>query len=411
MGSIYHDAFVVIGANCAENSSSGFLEAKLMGEYLPLAQILNDDESLATVYMRVGHHHGCLIGPLCNDGRKGPLSDRGWALQEQLLSRRMVHFEVEEMFWECETAILCECLELEHLDEYAPQDGREPETSSIDYMTNWKSRLAIDMLAGNYKMWHSCVLQYLSRSLTVASDCLPALRGIITHLQNQGLGRNFAGLWEDALIHELAWTTTTAGRSDLTSRTAPSWSWACKQGSFVYGRFFSAEHDRFLPKCSAKYLGSTNVVQGGTQGRTFLEALQLRGKLVSLRERWQYNEATFSMELYETASGTIPWGRTSVFPDAWPVARESARSVFGTLLGQWPYALWVTEKSSIWIGIILRRTSFSTTADDKTFERVGIWKHEERGSLQKLHRRKGHETNVDASQFFETMKEETVTIV
>ncbi|KAH8684205.1 hypothetical protein BGZ60DRAFT_397018 [Tricladium varicosporioides] len=32
-----------------------------------------------------------------------PLASRGWALQERLLSRRVLHYSKEEFFWECMT--------------------------------------------------------------------------------------------------------------------------------------------------------------------------------------------------------------------------------------------------------------------------------------------------------------------
>lgn len=37
-----------------------------------------------------------------------PLNERGWVFQERLLSPRVVHFEGEQVFWECTTDALCE---------------------------------------------------------------------------------------------------------------------------------------------------------------------------------------------------------------------------------------------------------------------------------------------------------------
>jgi hypothetical protein len=37
-----------------------------------------------------------------------PLNERGWVFQERLLSPRVVHFEEEQVFWECSVSALCE---------------------------------------------------------------------------------------------------------------------------------------------------------------------------------------------------------------------------------------------------------------------------------------------------------------
>ncbi|KAF1950211.1 HET-domain-containing protein, partial [Byssothecium circinans] len=37
-----------------------------------------------------------------------PLNERGWVFQERLFSPRVVHFEREQVFWECSVSALCE---------------------------------------------------------------------------------------------------------------------------------------------------------------------------------------------------------------------------------------------------------------------------------------------------------------
>lgn len=40
---------------------------------------------------------------------------------------------------------------------------------------------------------------YCQRSLTRASDFLPALSGVVTHMQAFGAGNYLAGIWENTL--------------------------------------------------------------------------------------------------------------------------------------------------------------------------------------------------------------------
>lgn len=98
-------------------------------------------------------------------------------------------------------------------------------------------------------MWTDIFEHYSSRSLTVASDRLPALSGIASHFK-QILPKDeyMFGLWKTALGYGLLWSIICdAGHEyELKSRPdwreVPSWSW----GS-VRGRVHWASFDKRLP--------------------------------------------------------------------------------------------------------------------------------------------------------------------
>lgn len=59
-----------------------------------------------------GRHLPCNItchGKVC-DVLKGPLSQRGWMLQEHALSRRALFFTEKQTYWECGEGVMCQSM-------------------------------------------------------------------------------------------------------------------------------------------------------------------------------------------------------------------------------------------------------------------------------------------------------------
>jgi hypothetical protein len=212
MAAIYNKAYLVVGASCASNSAEGFIASPCQKEPVRIATFQNPDESLSHIFARKYDPHGDVCSPFNNATKKSPLASRGWTLQEQLLSTRMVHFEKNEMFWECREFMECECLEIRCAKEYKV-------IMENDAKHRW------------FHTWHAVVNQYHTRSLTHASDFLPAISGIATLLQRFGAGNYLAGLWEDILLDQLLWNVSPdLGEERTFDRSlpyrAPTWSWA-----------------------------------------------------------------------------------------------------------------------------------------------------------------------------------------
>jgi hypothetical protein len=82
--------------------------------------------------------------------------------------------------------------------------------------------------------YYSIVEQYSQRSLTYASDKLPAFSGISSQLQSLVGGTYIAGLWTSHLITGLLWESEMRTCKHVTSYRAPSWSWAVTDESVKY---------------------------------------------------------------------------------------------------------------------------------------------------------------------------------
>ncbi|RFU74366.1 hypothetical protein TARUN_7879 [Trichoderma arundinaceum] len=143
-----------------------------------------------------------------------PLLTRGWVYQEQLLSRRMLHFTRNELIWECLEATQCECgwYNNNARDEWARQWYKQPPGS---------------------KAWADIIKGYAKRPLTVVTDKLPALAGIakVIAMQKGYDAREYlCGLWEKELEDSFFWCLSEPPREPRSDHHIPTWSWASVSG-------------------------------------------------------------------------------------------------------------------------------------------------------------------------------------
>ncbi|KAF2805765.1 HET-domain-containing protein, partial [Mytilinidion resinicola] len=129
---------------------------------------------------------------------RGPLDSRGWILQEQLLSPRILYYGKGEIFWDCVST---------SASESSPTIQR--------YMED---------------VWIELVQNYSARTLTRPLDKLVAMEGILSSVEQIFGDVVVAGLWRHGLWRQLTWWTESMKRnvnSQSTSAkfTAPSWSW------------------------------------------------------------------------------------------------------------------------------------------------------------------------------------------
>jgi hypothetical protein len=170
-----------------------------------------------------------------------PLLRRGWTLQECLLSRRMLHFTAEEMFWACRTVNKCECSFWWDAMALPFKNLRSPK-----YLTTAGSSNEAECTA----LWHGIVSEYTSSSLTYETDCFPALQGVCKQLYPLKRSAYMAGLWESSILYDLLWYTDPKHKASKPKKwRAPSWSWASVVGRVIW--------PKWLPICTplSTYVG------------------------------------------------------------------------------------------------------------------------------------------------------------
>ncbi|KAF2425768.1 HET-domain-containing protein [Tothia fuscella] len=156
----------------------------------------------------------------------GPLMTRAWALQEQALPNRIVHFTSTELVFECKTTSSCEC---------RPSPRSHPTTPGLLA----KSLLCKKDKAGVFSTWHHFINSYTLKNITRLSDRLPAISGIAHKVQRSTGSVYLAGIWQDHVANDLLWLSAPFLQNPhLATRVdeyrAPSFSWASVETQVQY---------------------------------------------------------------------------------------------------------------------------------------------------------------------------------
>ncbi|KOS23459.1 hypothetical protein ESCO_006587 [Escovopsis weberi] len=232
MASIYANAELTIGSTWGSKAGDGLFHEREGPAGIEVATVDVDEDGH-------GHGHGHRSHPVMlrralphfrwqefrggnwfmHDPRvapdqEWPLLARGWVYQEQLLSRRMLHFARGEAVWECFGARSCEC--------------------------GWHDRDAGEALAGKAKQaaagkrWEEVLTEYAGRPLTFETDRLPAVAGVAKAVgRAKGVLSDdrvayVCGLFtaEDDLRDTLFWYLTERPQGARLDSSIPTWSWA-----------------------------------------------------------------------------------------------------------------------------------------------------------------------------------------
>lgn len=143
------------------------------------------------------------------------LSSRGWVLQEQLLSHRMVSCMRSEIHWEC-------------MRTYETEAGAQFEQTVSNVRGVPRLHLSSSDISKD-RLWRSWMTNYSKRNFTIWNDRLPALSGIIQHYRNITEDIPLFGLWKTSLLQDLLWVRLGPVSAEpsriLRATNLPSWSW------------------------------------------------------------------------------------------------------------------------------------------------------------------------------------------
>ena len=225
---VYCGAVLTIAADQAENPSSGLLGAiPTYAEHqceitvVWPSSLTTERLILKGPYKRHTEHTNIV-------GRSGPLSTRAWAVQERLLSSRVLHIRGSRSHFECSAGrrmdVLPHLLPLTHpLDDF--------------YGLGTRKDVVRPTLAVGRHDWYKLVAHYASCKLTQARDRLPAFSGVARAVESTFSSRYLAGIWESDLTLGLAWmceSHVTLSSHPATTQ-GPTWSWtSCDKPIFYY---------------------------------------------------------------------------------------------------------------------------------------------------------------------------------
>ncbi|KAJ4303716.1 hypothetical protein N0V90_002617 [Kalmusia sp. IMI 367209] len=143
------------------------------------------------------------------------LSSRGWVLQEQLLSNRIVSCMSDELHWECN-----------QVHETEAGLHFQSSASGIHYARTTDHGSA-DLDQG--EMWRIWMKNFSQRDFTYWEDRLPALAGIAELYQTISGDESLVGLWKRSILEDLLWIrmgqVSPEHARAIGSAGLPSWSW------------------------------------------------------------------------------------------------------------------------------------------------------------------------------------------
>lgn len=121
--------------------------------------------------------------------QRGPLSDRGWALQERILSRRIVHYTQGRVYYECQIdRPRSENHNLVRSSKIEPAEGSEffdPAGADIVRLPDEPLDKTILRRSGGslFLRWYHLIESYSGTRLTYQKDRLIAIEGMVPELQ------------------------------------------------------------------------------------------------------------------------------------------------------------------------------------------------------------------------------------
>lgn len=221
MGDIFAAATITIAANSSPNPNHSLFASR--------QQIYNEIElssgavegSLGVVYkarrkINKGIHAktGILL-------EADPLEVRAWALQERILSTRLIAFTGAELQWKCQTLKTCQC--------------RENPAPSQPLFHSRIGDTLLERTLGFSKTWSQIVEEYTTCSLKVQEDKLPAIAGLASKFGVTTKFKYVAGLWQESLLYDLAWQCEEGSYAiRTTTYLGPSFSWVSAPGAISF---------------------------------------------------------------------------------------------------------------------------------------------------------------------------------
>jgi len=150
---------------------------------------------------------------------KGLLSRRAWTLQESLLSRRILRFTKDQVWWHCLEA------------EWTERDPRGCWKDTL-WGRAFTPRVALGRKVERFKdglhdlllKWYSIVNDFSNRHITSRSGTFPAISGIAKEIHRLISQEYEAELWVGDIHRGLLWFRS--GKRNINEYYAPSWTWA-----------------------------------------------------------------------------------------------------------------------------------------------------------------------------------------
>jgi hypothetical protein len=291
MADIYSNSVLTIAATGSPDSTTGCLFRQEQKEAIALTYSpslpAESSPTLGHVYAQPTTF--TYLDPI----RRSPLNSRAWVFQERLLSRRTLHCAADQLYWDCNTVFLSEDEVFSTSPMQAPIPTQQKTTTPLSHSLRQLGFHGPDVPFSHpgftwnssiLGLWLTLVPEYTRRQISVPTDYLPALAGVVSRISRRTGDTFLAGIWRSALHVELLWAAYDAphhaprDKDGQSIYRAPSWSWAALQGENEYpnytDRWTAMRADMNVleatvrwagEECISELLGSKLVVEGSIE--------------------------------------------------------------------------------------------------------------------------------------------------
>ena len=261
---VYQNAICTIAATCSEQPKDGFLH-RVGIDYnppctIPQADIQGRTREPLFIFTAVNLWYTSVSA--------SNLNRRGWVAQERLLSRRILYFTEEGVFWGCQAS-------------ESDIGARRVIEHLRTYQAIGPHHHASLMIFGD---WLYFIELYSMSRFTLQTDRLIALSSIAKCVSMERFGHEYyAGMWGSHLLRCLSWSSNTPSFAKIREpflAIAPSWSWASVPGGIQYPTRDEGPHSEALTK---KIEVQTILAEASNRyGNMNKGALKLRALLCSI---------------------------------------------------------------------------------------------------------------------------------
>ena len=230
MEDVFEHSYLTIAAAYSQDDTGGLFFAIDPGTAYPFGICVQNVPGQGKGYLCFNH------SDWYDSVGKAPLNTRAWVLQERLLSRRLLHFTGQRVYWQCRS-------------DFGPKNAMN--VPSLSYGLSWQhwdNDLALSVMKSPTRtsetqaqfvveQWAKIVEAYSELALTFDTDRLVAVSGLARRFAKNSFMMPddcLAGLWRPHLSRLLLWCYNSSKDISHKSNVAPSWSWASTLAQITY---------------------------------------------------------------------------------------------------------------------------------------------------------------------------------
>ncbi|KAG9230842.1 heterokaryon incompatibility protein-domain-containing protein [Amylocarpus encephaloides] len=239
---------------------------------------------------------------------EAPLQSRAWALQERLLSSRILHYGSRMMYWECRKHL--------ELEEFIDPQALTLDKTFPSFIVSMQS---LDVLGGSparqlIGRWYREIIEdYSRRNLSNPHDKFPAISAVAKLIAYHSRSKYLAGLWLLDLQQGLYWKSV-GNVTRSSTYIAPSFSWAAYNSPV---RWIDASNGTTTESAGFQVEGFViEAVGKDAYGRISKGSLTLRGYVVKAKTEPLPSLAEYAIGTAEEGSSVKHAKDRSLNPNA-----------------------------------------------------------------------------------------------